>query len=102
MEFSPIEKIAESIEAWGDGWRFMWNPDDHGRRARITREQSAEVRVEMEIHHQPSEGYFLFACAAVFSDRHGWTNVSISLRNPVNRKAIDYINAELDKLERVS
>lgn len=97
--FSAIELIAQDIEEWGDGWRFLYNPDDGGRQARLVRSHSMTLDMEIEIHSR-EDGYFVFVASHVRNDaRGGWQTVSCSVRNPLNRKALDYINAELDKLE---
>ena len=94
---SPIEQIAQAIEDWGDGWRFLYNPDDHGRRARLNRALSINVDVEIEIIVQGGE-FYVFAHDSVRRDGAPWETVSFSARNPVNRRALDYINQQLDEL----
>lgn len=98
---SAIEVLAESIEAWGDGWRFLWNPDDHGRRARIVRNQDDDIRIEIEIHDEQGTYYVFAGCSVRCKDGH-WENVSVALRNPTIRKTLDHINHVLDQLETMT
>jgi hypothetical protein len=97
--FSPIEQIAQDVEEWGEGWGFLYNPDDGGFRARLVRSHSTTLDIEIEIHHQRDpEDYFVFVAGHVKYDKGPWQTVSCSVRSPTNRKAIEYINAEIDAL----
>ena len=96
-QLSFIEQIAQDIEGWGEGWRWLYNPDDHGKRARINRAHSIDVDVEIEIDDQTG-WFYVFARQFVRRDGAPWETVSFSARNPVNRRALDYINQQLDEL----
>jgi hypothetical protein len=99
--FSAIEQIAHDVEAWGEGWRFLYNPDDGGFRARLVRSHSVSLDVEIEIHHQRDpEDYFVFVASYVTYNKGPWKMVSCSVRSPINRKAIAYINTKIDELAR--
>jgi len=102
MNLSPIERIAQSVEEWGDGWRFLFNPDDHGRRARLSRNNadSEKIVIEIEIHQDFNDTY-VFTLTRCQTYDGSWQNVSFSVRNPINRKALDYINSQIDGLERL-
>lgn len=98
MTLSPIEQIAQDIEDWGDGWRFVWNPDDHGWRARLIRkhEDSDDINIEIEII-QDGVQHFVYVQTSTKGKSFGWVNVSTSVRNPITRKALDHINRTLDE-----
>lgn len=100
MHLSVIEQIAQDIEDWGDGWRFMWNPDDHGRRARLSIrpfDDKDNIRIEIAIHIDGGQYFVFIGCDVVGNDGR-WTTVSASVRNPVIRKALDEINRRLDAM----
>jgi hypothetical protein len=98
---SAVEQIAQDIEDWGDGWLFLWDPDDRGDRARLSRwhEDKDDIRIELEIYVENGV-HFVFAGCEVRGGDGGWTPVSVSVRNPITRKALDHINARLDEIER--
>lgn len=103
MTLSPIEQIAQSIEDNGDGWRFLWNPDDKGRRARLVseHEEGRDIQVEISIECEQDVYYVLVRTQVRMRDGH-WETVSASVRNPITRRALDEINRRLDGLEEVS
>jgi len=70
-QLSFIEQIAQDIEGWGEGWRWLYNPDDHGKRARINRAHSIDVDVEIEIDDQTG-WFYVFARQFVLP---GWSAV---------------------------
>lgn len=98
---SPIEQIAQDIEDWGDGWRFMGSPDDRGRRARLLRwhDDEQKIRIEIEIALDGAYSYVHIKCSVRMTDGH-WENVSVSVRNAATRKALDEINRRLDVLDQ--
>lgn len=103
MTLSAIEQIAQDIADNGDGWRFMMSPDDRGRRARLLRwfDDEQTIRVEIEIAMDGPHVYVHAGCAVRLKDGH-WENVSISVRNPITRRALDEINRRLDEIEGVT
>jgi hypothetical protein len=96
--YSDVEAIAANVEDWGDGWRFLFNPDDRGTRARLCRAYSPTLDFEIEIAEHDGE-YFVHIAGHNRGSDGQWTTVSASVRNPLNRKAIDYINERLDALD---
>jgi hypothetical protein len=98
---SPLEQIAQTVADWGDGWRFLMDPDSHGRRARLVRDPFDFVVVELELAMDGNERFLHALCRSQTNDGRWW-NVSVPVRNPINRKAIEYINAELDALGQAS
>lgn len=100
MTLSPIETIAQDIEDWGDGWQFYLNPEDNGRRVRIARcpGDDENIMIEIEIFKQHNT-YFVHAGCTVYGPDKRWRAVSVSVRNPTTRKALDEINRRLDVLE---
>lgn len=97
---SPIEQIAQDVADNGDGWRFMWSPDFGGRRARLLRDQNDDktVRIEIIIVRE-SRTALVFAGCEVRGRDGLWTPVSVSVRNPITRRALEEINRRLDGLE---
>lgn len=98
-DLSAIEQIAQGVEAWGEGWKFLYNPDDRGKRARIVRPFAENIDIEIEIVDEPGS-YGVFLKTDVFNSAFGWATVSCNTRNERTRKALDYINAELDAMEQ--
>ncbi len=93
--YSRIEQIANDIDGWGEGWRFLYDPESRGRRARIVRSHSLNIDIEIEMHMENTESLVFAGCQVCGSDGQ-WQAVSVSVRNPTNRKALDYINEQLD------
>lgn len=97
MVLSPIEQIAQDIADWNDGWRFLMDSEGRGRRARLVRwhDEKQSIRIELEIALDGSYSYVHAGCAVRMTDGH-WEKVSLSVRNPTTRKALDEINRRLD------
>lgn len=100
IETTLLEQIADELESWDDGWgRIHGDPRELDRRLTMFRRFGDEndLRTELTIAKVNSR-YYLHGCGYV-DGRGRYSCVSISLRNDVNRKAIDYINRMLDEAE---
>jgi hypothetical protein len=100
---SAIEQIAQDIEDWGDGWRFSVESrrTEDGERGSPagtkTRTISASRSISMSRVGCISSSPLRARCER---HRECGTPVSVSVRNPITRKALDHINARLDEIER--
>ena len=102
IQLSRLEQIAQDVESWGDGWKWLWNPDDHGNRARLIRQHSPEIDIEVEIVSEPNWfGVFVKTLVSTPDQGRRAETVSCNVRNDVTRKALDYINAQLDELAAI-
>lgn len=103
MTFSDVELIAFDVEAWGEGWRFLYDPESRGQVARLARydERNADLCVEIEIRRPlfAGEPYFVFVSTSLGRRDGRWERVSTSVRNPSTRRALEFINRRLDALE---
>ena len=94
---TALERIADEIESWGDGWRRVHgDPGALDRRLILVRRVSDDVRTEIEIQRHDNS-WFMFTHSTV--ERPNYAMTSFSVRNITNRRAIDYINEQLDALE---
>lgn len=95
-EPKSISAIVSEVSENGDGWRFLENPEDRGRRARLSRLHSDDIVIELEVALDGTIP-FVHGIARVRMKDGYWENVSISLRNEATRRAIDALNAALDE-----
>lgn len=97
-ETTVLESIADELESWGDGWRRIHGePSDRDRRLTIFRQSSDDIRTEIMVHLEAGQ-WFVFVCSILERPRYSFS--SFSIRNPANRRALDYVNRVLDKLDQ--
>lgn len=94
---TPIEQIAETVAGWGDGWEWLCDPS--GRRATLRRAVKDIAFVRIVVRMDGNYPFVEIETEGVSRRDQRIVPIPSSLRDPLTRKALDYINAQLDTLE---
>lgn len=97
---SPIEQIAQAVADSDDEWKWLCDPS--GRRATLRR-AIADVAIVRIVVRMDGEYPFVEIETEGISrrDQRAYA-IPSSLRDPATRKALDYINAQLDALQALT